>query len=120
MQLKFKNQRRREDAAFTVVSIFQGWPKQDAFTYLRDKSQKVPRKGMESLSADQGSIDEGYANAPLRLRTRRTIARRFWRPCAAHALCRRSEYGQDASLLRPPPTLARCSPNHSSNCSARL
>ncbi len=67
MQLKFKNQRYQEDAALAVVSVFQGQPKDDAYTYLCDKGQKVLRKGMASLFADQGSIDEGYANAPLRL-----------------------------------------------------
>jgi hypothetical protein len=49
MEFRFKNQRYKEDAATAVVSVFQGQPKQDAFTYLRDKGQKVLRKGMESL-----------------------------------------------------------------------
>lgn len=69
MELKFKNQRYQEDAALSVVSVFQGQPKNDVYTYLRDKGQKVLRRGMESLFEDQGAIDEGYANAPIRLST---------------------------------------------------
>ena len=67
MQLRFKNQRYQEDAALSVISVFQGQPKDDGYTYLRDKGQKVLRKGMESLFEDQSSLDEGYANAPLHL-----------------------------------------------------
>ena len=72
MQLRFKNQRYQEDAAAAVVSVFQGQPKQDAFTYLRDKGQKVLRKGMESLFEEQASFDEGYANAPKARKNDRT------------------------------------------------
>ena len=57
MEFRFKNQRYQEDAATAVVSVFQGQPKQDAFTYLRDKGQKVLRKGMESLFEQQSSLD---------------------------------------------------------------
>ena len=54
MQLKFKHQRYQEDVAAAVVSVFHGQLKNDVYTYLRDKGQKVLRRGMESLFAVQG------------------------------------------------------------------
>ena len=69
MKFKFKKQRYQEDAALSVVSVFQGQPKQGALTYLRDKGRKALKQGMESLFEDQGAIDEGYANPPVRLST---------------------------------------------------
>ena len=67
MEFRFKNQRYQEDAAAAVVSVFQGQPKQDAFTYLRDKGKGVTRKGMVDMFYDLMLSDEGYANAPVQL-----------------------------------------------------
>ena len=69
MEFRFKNQRYQEDAAAAVVSVFQGQPKQDAFTYLRDKGKGVTRKGMVDMFYDLMLSDEGYANAPVQLST---------------------------------------------------
>ncbi|RDB69445.1 DEAD/DEAH box helicase family protein [Eggerthella sinensis] len=67
MEFKFKKQRYQEDAALAVVSVFQGQPKQDAFTYLRDKGKAVIRKGMEDMLYQAMLSDEGYTNAPVQL-----------------------------------------------------
>ena len=52
MQFRFKNQKYQEDATLAVVSVFQGQPKNDAYTYLFGKGLKALHKGMESLFED--------------------------------------------------------------------
>lgn len=67
MEFRFKNQRYQEDAALAVVSVFQGQPKQEGFTYLRDKGRAAIHKGMRGLFDDLALTDEGYANAPIQI-----------------------------------------------------
>jgi type III restriction enzyme len=67
MKLKFKKQRYQEDAALSVVNVFKSQPKQDSLAYLLDKGCKAMRWGMEQLPEDQGALDEGYANALVKL-----------------------------------------------------
>lgn len=67
MKLKFKKQRYQEDAALSVVNVFKGQPKQDSLAYLLDKGRKATHWGMEQIPGNQGMLEEGYANAPLKL-----------------------------------------------------
>lgn len=69
MEFKFKIQPYQTAAADAVVKVFEGQPKQDSFTYLRDLGTGKPTAdGAESLFAfSVGGNDEGYGNAPISL-----------------------------------------------------
>ena len=70
MRLKFKVQQYQTDATDAVCDAFEGQPNQGAAVYLRDLGTLPARGGMDALfeAADfQQSLEEGYANAPVRL-----------------------------------------------------
>lgn len=70
MRLKFKVQQYQTDATDAVCDAFEGQPNQGAAAYLRDLGTLPARGGMDALfeAADfQQSLEEGYANAPVRL-----------------------------------------------------
>ena len=68
MQFRFKIQPYQTAAADAVSSVFEGQPKSEAFTYLRDLGVAKPHQGMQSLF-DNGQLEmqEGCGNAPLAL-----------------------------------------------------
>ena len=67
MKLKFRTQQYQADAADAVARVFEGQPRQDSFTYLRDLGvQKKGKQGTEALFAHSDEA-EGYANAPVQL-----------------------------------------------------
>lgn len=68
MQFRFKIQPYQTAAADAVSSVFEGQPKSEAFTYLRDLGVAKPHQGMRSLF-DNGQLEtqEGCGNAPLAL-----------------------------------------------------
>lgn len=66
MHFKFKIQPYQTAAADAVSSVFEGQPKSEAFTYLRDLGVAKPHQGMQSLFGNgQLEVQEGYGNAPL-------------------------------------------------------
>lgn len=68
MQFKFKIQPYQTSAADAVSSVFEGQPKSEAFTYLRDLGVTKSHQGMQSLFGNgQLETQEGYGNAPLAL-----------------------------------------------------
>ena len=70
MRLKFKVQQYQTDATDAACDAFEGQPNQGAAAYLRDLGTLPARGGMDALfeAADfQQSLEEGYANAPVRL-----------------------------------------------------
>lgn len=65
MEFKFTIQDYQTRAADAVVSVFEGQPKVDAQTYVRDLgSASVDKHGQESFSVYDG---DGYCNAPIAL-----------------------------------------------------
>ena len=70
MRLRFKVQQYQTDATDAVCDVFEGQPNQGAAAYLRDMGTLPARGGMGALfgaGALQLGMEEGYANAPVRL-----------------------------------------------------
>lgn len=70
MRLRFKVQQYQTDATDAVCDVFEGQPNQGAAAYLRDMGTLPARGGMGALfgaSELQLGMEEGYANAPVRL-----------------------------------------------------
>ena len=70
MRLRFKVQQYQTDATDAVCDAFEGQPNQGAAAYLRDLGTLPVHEGMGTLfgaGAIQQGMEEGYANAPVRL-----------------------------------------------------
>lgn len=75
MQFKFKIQPYQTAAADAVTSVFEGQPRSDSFTYLRDLGVMKKAKGgtASMLPYSAGTTEEGYANAPIFISSRELL-----------------------------------------------
>lgn len=73
MQFKFKIQPYQTAAAEAVVRVFEGQPRQEALSYIRDLGV-MPAGGANTLAASALFEDaEGFGNAPVRLDNRQLL-----------------------------------------------